>query len=179
MGKLKRGGHNRIDMTNTIFGSLTVLKYSHTNKVAFWICKCICGKKCISKGTDLRQGKIKTCGCRIGIKNKTNWQGYKDISKSYWQVINNNAKQRNLEFNITLKYIWKLFENQYASCALTGEEIILCPYNKQTASLDRIDSSKGYIKGNVQWVHKTINKLKNNFKEKEFVLWCGKVAAYA
>lgn len=175
----KRGGQNRIDMTNKVFGRLTVKSYSHTNRIAFWNCKCECGRDCIHSGSDLRQGKIKTCGCRIGRDNKTNWRGYKDISKTYWQVLNNNAKQRNLEFNITLKYIWRLFNHQYCCCALTGEEIILRPYNKQTASLDRIDSKKGYIKGNVQWVHKTINKLKNNFNEKEFVLWCGKVAAYA
>jgi hypothetical protein len=48
----------------------------------------------------------------------------------------------------------------------------------QTASLDRKDSSKGYIKGNVWWVDKRINKLKSDFEQEEFLLLCKKVANY-
>ena len=39
-----------------------------------------------------------------------------------------------------------------------------------TASLDRIDSSKGYIKGNVQWVHKNINYMKQEMTNEEFLV---------
>jgi hypothetical protein len=35
------------------------------------------------------------------------------------------------------------------------------------ASLDRIDSSKGYIKGNVEFVCLAINFAKNDFKKEE------------
>ena len=41
-------------------------------------------------------------------------------------------------------------------------------YQAGTASLDRIDSKKGYIEGNVQWVHKNVNKMKMDLDEKEF-----------
>lgn len=44
-----------------------------------------------------------------------------------------------------------------------------------TASLDRIDSSKGYIKGNIQWVHKDINKMKNNYNQAYFINLCALV----
>jgi hypothetical protein len=46
-----------------------------------------------------------------------------------------------------------------------------------TASLDRIDSSLGYVWGNVQWVHSVINDLKSNMAQEEFISWCQKVAA--
>jgi hypothetical protein len=42
--------------------------------------------------------------------------------------------------------------------------------------LDRVDSSKGYIEGNVQWVHKTINLMKQSFNQKEFIHFCKLVA---
>lgn len=44
--------------------------------------------------------------------------------------------------------------------------------NIQTASIDRIDNSKGYIVGNVQWVHKQVNFMKGTMKQKEFIKFC-------
>jgi len=40
-----------------------------------------------------------------------------------------------------------------------------------TASLDRIDSSKGYESGNIQWVHKQLNNMKQALPENEFFEW--------
>jgi hypothetical protein len=48
----------------------------------------------------------------------------------------------------------------------------------RTASLDRIDSTKGYIEGNLQWVHRDINKLKKNLPDDRFVEICRAVASY-
>lgn len=45
-----------------------------------------------------------------------------------------------------------------------------------TASLDRIDSSKDYTIGNVQWIHKSINLMKNVIPQDIFVEWCVKIA---
>lgn len=47
--------------------------------------------------------------------------------------------------------------------------------NGYTASIDRIDSSKGYIKGNIQIVHKTLNKMKLNMRDEEFIAICEEV----
>jgi hypothetical protein len=47
-----------------------------------------------------------------------------------------------------------------------------------TASLDRIDSSKGYIEGNLQWVHKNINMLKGNMLDNTFIEWCHKISKH-
>lgn len=50
-------------------------------------------------------------------------------------------------------------------------------YNRYTtASLDRIDSARPYEPGNVQWVHKTINMMKQQFSQGVFIGWCHKVA---
>lgn len=42
----------------------------------------------------------------------------------------------------------------------------------RTASLDRIDSSKGYLENNVQWVHKDINWMKQDYSHEEFLQYC-------
>jgi hypothetical protein len=44
--------------------------------------------------------------------------------------------------------------------------------NPQTASLDRIDSNKGYTKDNVVWVHKNVNAFKNCLSHKDFIKIC-------
>ena len=86
-----------------------------------------------------------------------------------------------MEFTITIDYAWELFIKQNRKCALTKMplELFKVIHRKLqgSASLDRIDSSKGYIKGNVQWVHKDINWMKNNYNQPYFIKLCKKVAA--
>ena len=41
--------------------------------------------------------------------------------------------------------------------------------------LDRIDSKLGYIKGNVQWLHRDVNKIKSNLPEDYLFNLCGKI----
>jgi hypothetical protein len=110
-----------------------------------------------------------------------------DLSKSYWSGIVKHASERNLEFSIDMKYAWKLFKKQKGKCALSGVDILIDRSWSQntymgksinTASLDRIDSSKGYIKGNIQWVHKIVNKMKSNLLESDFIDWCSKISEY-
>lgn len=40
-----------------------------------------------------------------------------------------------------------------------------------TASLDRKDNKLGYEEGNVWWVHKMVNRLKNNYSLEELLYW--------
>ena len=44
-----------------------------------------------------------------------------------------------------------------------------CPFNG--ASLDRIDSSKGYIEGNVQFICTSLNYMKNKWGHNESKDW--------
>ena len=41
--------------------------------------------------------------------------------------------------------------------------------NKRTASIDRIYSKLGYVVGNLQWIHKTLNKLKTDMDQEVFI----------
>lgn len=103
---------------------------------------------------------------------------YKGIFLTVFNKIKRQAKERGFEFNVTMKYVGDLFEKQGGKCALTGIELTLKKNTKdssQTASLDRQDSTKGYIEGNLCWVHKRINKLKSNFDQEEFLNLCEKV----
>jgi hypothetical protein len=89
-----------------------------------------------------------------------------------------------LKWSLTSEHLWNLFLKQERKCALSGVEIYFskrCKPTKddpQTASLDRIDSSKGYIRGNVQWVHKYVNNMKMSLSEETLLDYCAKIYKY-
>lgn len=101
-----------------------------------------------------------------------------EIHKSYIYLLKDRANRKNLKFNLDGKYLWDLFLKQKRRCSLSGIEIHfpkawgIRSKTQSTASLDRIDSSKGYIKGNVQWVHKQINTMKMDMSDNEFINLC-------
>lgn len=172
----------KLNVINEKFGKLTVInEHSKTrNGHIRYYCKCECGNDCNVLLTHLRQGKTKDCGCikkgKIG-KNHPQWTGHEEISGLYWTHIirsANGSKRRKIEFNITIEYAWELFLEQNRKCELSGLEIYFPKsYNgKGTSSLDRIDSSKGYIVGNIQWVHKDINLMKNKLNQEYFINMC-------
>ena len=51
-------------------------------------------------------------------------------------------------------------------------EAVKGSYTTKTASLDRIDSNLSYIKDNVQWIHKDLNRMKNEFSQDRFIEVC-------
>lgn len=51
------------DEKNRKYSRLTVVEFSHGKDGAYWLCKCDCGHLKIVKGSSLRSGVIKSCGC--------------------------------------------------------------------------------------------------------------------
>lgn len=170
------------------FGRLTVIRYSKldSSQKAMWECLCICNNRTIVRGSDLISGKVKSCGCLLSETSKenvkishqkypksTNFKGIGDLPGRYLSIIRNRSMGKGYEYDVNKEYLWKLFQSQNGKCALTGLEIhFSVKGSDQTASLDRIDSSKGYIKGNVQWVHKDVNNIKQDYTMTELVDYC-------
>jgi len=178
------GGRNIKDLTGQKFGRLLVIKKVKNIQgrgEANWLCKCDCGKMAEVIGASLRHGLTKSCDC---LRREKIYRGYKLLSGTYWHRIQKGAKKRNLKIDITLKDAWAKFEEQQGRCALSGVPIGLVTdytrkHKEHTASLDRIDNKKGYIKDNIQWVHRKINYMKNKYLQDEFIEWCRKVARHA
>lgn len=114
----------------------------------------------------------KSTGCKNCSRFHTH-KGYELITGTFWSLIENGAKKRNIEFSISIQDAWELYLKQNKRCALSGISINFEPStgkheSLRTCSLDRIDSLKGYTKENIQWVHKDINIMKNKFNEDYF-----------
>ena len=78
--------------------------------------------------------------------------------------------------------VYDLWVKQGKKCALSGIPIDFensSPNIKNyrcSASLDRIDSEKGYIVGNIQLLYKDINRMKSDFNEEYFIQMCKLIA---
>lgn len=94
-------------------------------------------------------------------------------------ILNHAAKRKqNLGFNIDLMYILSIYDTQCGKCALSGVDMTFLAGNgrvQTNISIDRIDSSKGYIRGNVQLVCNTVNRMKQDMTEVDFRGWCRKI----
>ena len=62
--------------------------------------------------------------------------------------------------SLTLEYLVDLFIEQRGKCAISKSYFCLMKGNDRMFSLDRKDSSKGYVPGNVWWVWTRINIMK-------------------
>lgn len=95
-----------------------------------------------------------------------------------WQRAKNGARIKKGEFNLTVEDIKDLWEKQGGICPYTGLKMLPPVTHRQaargekefhptTASLDRIDSNLGYVKGNVEFVCLSVNYAKNGFTREQ------------
>jgi hypothetical protein len=175
----------RNDLVGRQFNQLTVLEFTRIkNKHTMWLCLCSCGKTKEYDGSHLTRKKhpVVSCGCyrKTGGKEHRNSEYVGEISGDWWTsrvTRGRGVRTKKIEVSITREYVWDLFLKQNGKCALSGIKLLIHKKTIGTASLDRIDSSKGYIEGNVQWVHKDINKMKNVYSMEYFILLCKSVAS--
>lgn len=93
----------------------------------------------------------------------------------------NNCKRRDKEVTINLNDLKEQWEKQKGICPYTGWELKnlpntsprnQLPLTPDRASLDRVDSSKGYVKGNIQFVSYMAQCAKHIFAETDLLKFC-------
>ncbi len=171
------------------FGKLTVIAYNGKDAGcrSIWKCICECGKERNVRNDTFRHYRSRglglSCGCHVTGKSSRHYKGYELVSGEYVNSLRQGAKDRNMVFEVTAKQIWELYIKQDRKCYLTGLEIYFkdskIDKSKQTASVDRIDSSKGYVLDNIQLVHKDLNMMKQNFSQEQFLKYCRLVVSNA
>lgn len=97
------------------------------------------------------------------------------ISQTY-QGVKTRAKAKGLEVDIDIQFLTELLVASNFKCAVTEIEMTTISNSRKKAnpfraSLDRIDSDVGYVKGNVRFVCWAVNQMKSDRTEEEFKFW--------
>ena len=187
-----------IPIIGTKYGKFEVIcdQIYHKGKDAhsYFKVKCECGHEQLAVARHLVQGKstkCKTCASKEAAKiNQAciNFKGPEaikegDLTLSVFNNYKRGAISRDIEWDekLTMKDLVDLFNSQNGKCALTNQEITLKHdnslkrYEQMTASLDRINSNLPYTLKNLQWIHKEINRFKNNYSQEKFIEMCKQV----
>ena len=152
----------------------------YKNSTAYYKVKCDCGTEAYKLPIELlysdRDFQCEKCAqkeraLKVTVKNGR----VGDLTLTEHTRLRRSAKKRGYVFEVSMEYLWDLFQKQNQICAITGDRI----ENIEDASLDRIDSSKGYIEGNVQWVTYRANVSKHTMSMNELYEFCKKVLNYA
>ena len=145
-----------------------------------------CSRECVGKGA----GKTRT-GLKRGPATKENLKHLHEICGNRrdpytpFRYTYRCVMHRYQDVDITLDDLFEQWERQNGRCPYTGYELIL-PENGNIktidffhrASLDRIDSTKGYIKGNIQFVSTPINYMKSTKTDEEVKTFLRDIAKF-
>ena len=135
-----------------------------------------------------RQNKDRNCkDCRKSVEDnrKRNSRGKEDIDSiindRYWGMID-RAKRKGWSIDFDKQYLKELWIQQQGLCAITKIQMTLKLFNGRVPtnmSVDRIDSSKGYIKGNIQLICMAVNQMKSDLDMDTLLYFCREILDHA
>lgn len=156
------------------FGTWTVLSAAPKGeyRVKKWIVQCVCGRTVVKSTGHLLAASKARSKCYMCAK----WTGAGEVSGRYWKSVVAHSSDRGMPVTVTVEDAWSAFIKQGGKCAITGLALTFKP--NQTASLDRIDNTRGYDIDNIQWVHKRVNVCRNRWPVDDFIKLCFLAAAH-
>ena len=130
---------------------------------------------------NLRVGRKSYCTRTCAGKHNKNTHlipGNRNDAFTPYKYYLKNVKQRFKNHNITLVDLQNQWLQQKGICPYSGVKLILSTHSKResnsiyAASLDRINSNLGYVKGNIQFTSRATNYMKGEMTHEETLNLC-------
>lgn len=105
--------------------------------------------------------------CQSNFRQKEKYTDYKKKIYEMYAGAKSRSKRDNRDFDITLGFLEELWDQTNGHCYLSGRKFVWGPgpdrISKDAPTIDRIDSSKGYTKGNIRLITYQLNIAINKY----------------
>lgn len=189
----RHSAHQNYPSPGDKFGMLTAVGFSHTNKKSgglYWNFSCDCGNTVNTRWFQVKNNKIDHCGCE-SIK-KMVLGHVKDMNRDlnpFYDLLTgykNNAKNRNLDFELTDAQFLKLTTSDCFFCGAVPlnykkarkRQYLDTPNPFKHNGIDRWYSHRGYTTGNCVPCCKTCNYAKRSMSGENFIKWVLSIVSY-
>ena len=184
MSITKKAPHNGINYIGERFGKLTLLslilrdntEVDNTKRQRIkYLCKCDCGNEFITRWDGIKANTTISCGCNKGYPRNKEARKHLSLGQAAFNDLflryKLGAKKRGFNFEISKDRFKELTSGICYYCGDSPSKINHRSnmYGGYTYNgIDRIDSDKGYIEGNVVSCCSLCNYMKKNIKLIDF-----------
>lgn len=167
-------GRKRSDLTGRQFGSWTAL-YEVPRLARYerrWMCLCVCGAERPVLQKKLINKRSKSCGCQQAARSVPPKFPNAPWAAQVFKVLRRRARYRGIEWGMSREAVVELSARPCHYChAPPGHTFVHRQQTYRRSTLDRLDSSKGYVEGNVVPCCLQCNHAKSTMSAARYVAW--------